>query len=51
MKNEIKRNPITIFLLVLTTLVFLAMQIVYFGNATSGKRFLILVACMVLTLA
>lgn len=40
MKNEIKRNPITIFLLVLTTLVFLAMQIVYFGNATSEQAIL-----------
>ncbi|WP_288622979.1 rhomboid family intramembrane serine protease [uncultured Streptococcus sp.] len=40
MKNEIKRNPITIFLLVLTTLVFLAMQIVYFGNATSSQAIL-----------
>ena len=40
MKNEIKRNPITIFLLVLTTLVFLAMQIVYFGNATSWQAIL-----------
>lgn len=44
MKNEIKRNPITIFLLVLTILVFLAMR-------PLGKRFLILVACMVLMLA
>lgn len=40
MKNEIKRNPITIFLLVLTTLIFLAMQIVYFGNATSWQAIL-----------
>ncbi len=40
MKNEIKRSPITIFLLVLTTLVFLAMQIIYFGNATSWQAIL-----------
>lgn len=37
MKGEIKRNPITMFSLVLTTLVFLAMQIIYFGNAISGQ--------------
>ena len=37
MKNELKRSPITVFLLILTTLIFLAMQIVYFGNATSWQ--------------
>lgn len=37
MRNEIKRSPITIFLLALTTVVFLMMQVVYFGNATSGE--------------
>ena len=37
MKNAIKNSPVTIFLLVLTTVVFLAMQLIYFGNATSGQ--------------
>lgn len=35
MKNEFKKNPVTIGLLGLTTLIFLAMQLLYFGRATS----------------
>lgn len=37
MKNVIKESPVTIFLLALTTLVFIAMQVIYFGNATSNQ--------------
>lgn len=37
MKNVIKQSPVTLFLLALTTIVFLAMQVIYFGNATSGQ--------------
>ena len=37
MKNVIKESPVTIFLLALTTLVFIAMQVIYFGNATSTQ--------------
>lgn len=37
MKNVIKESPVTIFLLTLTTLVFIAMQVIYFGNATSNQ--------------
>lgn len=37
MKDDIKNSPITLFLLVLTILVFLTMQVVYFGDATFGK--------------
>lgn len=37
MKKVIKESPVTIFLLALTTLVFVAMQLIYFGNATSTQ--------------
>ena len=37
MKNVIKESPVTIFLLALTTLGFIAMQVIYFGNATSNQ--------------
>lgn len=37
MKNVIKESPVTIFVLALTTLVFIAMQVIYFGNATSNQ--------------
>lgn len=37
MKNVIKESPVTIFLLALMTLVFIAMQVIYFGNATSNQ--------------
>lgn len=37
MKNVIKESPVMIFLLALTTLVFIAMQVIYFGNATSNQ--------------
>lgn len=37
MKNVIKESPVTIFLLALTTLVFIAMQVIYFRNATSNQ--------------
>lgn len=37
MKKVIKESPVTLFLLVLTTLVFVAMQLIYFGNATSTQ--------------
>lgn len=37
MKNVIKESLVTIFLLALTTLVFIAMQVIYFGNATSNQ--------------
>lgn len=37
MKNVIKESPVTFFLLALTTLVFIAMQVIYFGNATSNQ--------------
>lgn len=37
MKNVIKESPVTIFLLALTTLVFIAMQVIYFGNVTSNQ--------------
>ena len=37
MKNVIKESPVTIFLLALSTLVFIAMQVIYFGNATSNQ--------------
>lgn len=36
-ENVIKESPVTIFLLALTTLVFIAMQVIYFGNATSNQ--------------
>ena len=49
MKNVIKESPVTIFLLALTTLVFIAMQVIYFGNATSNQAILILVGCSVPT--
>lgn len=37
MKKVIKESPVTFFLLALTTLVFVAMQLIYFGNATSTQ--------------
>lgn len=37
MKKVFKESPVTIFLLALTTLVFIAMQLIYFGNATSNQ--------------
>ncbi|MEX2804440.1 rhomboid family intramembrane serine protease [Streptococcus sp. H31] len=35
MKEEFKRNPVTLFLLSLTCLLFVLMQLLYFGQATS----------------
>ena len=37
MREAFKKSPVTIFLLGLTTLIFIAMQILYFGNATSTQ--------------
>lgn len=35
--KELKKSPVTLFLLAVTTLIFLGMQILYFGRASSSQ--------------
>ena len=40
MKAELKRNPVTLFLLALTSLIFILMQLMYLGQAASVQAVL-----------
>ena len=36
MRDALRKSPVTMILLAMTTLVFLAMQVLYLGNASTG---------------